>query len=396
MAELAVVVISTDPEQRNLLQMMVDGTGIARTVLTLAAFPVGITDMVLRRIQDTRADVLLLDIPSQTPTTALHAIELLQEEAPKSAVFTVGDMNQPQVIVAAMRAGAREYLERPPKANQLVEAFARLASSQHKGQSGTERGQVFTVLNAKGGSGATTVAVNTALALHHLYGNVALVDLAPLGHAALHLNIKPVFTVEDALRNLHRLDPSLLEGFMTRHAEGLWLLAGPSQPLAMESSAGDFARLFDLLVSQYQHVVVDASTRFDRATRIVCDLSQKVLLVAHADVTSLWSAAQIQNYLSESGKRNRMYLVLNRFQKIPGFSEEDAEKATHLRLLGKIPNHYAAVISSIDRGDPVAQENRNNSEIARSFRSIATALGAGRDPTQAKARSLFRGKNKES
>ena len=394
MAELAVVVISTDAEQRNLLQLMVDGTGIARTVLTLPGFPVGITDLVLRRIQDTRADVLLLDIPSENPATALHAIELLQNEVPKSAVFAVGEMNQPQVIVAAMRSGAREYLERPPKANQLVEAFARLTSSHHKGQSGGERGQVFTVLNAKGGSGATTVAVNTALALQRQHGNVALVDLAPLGHAALHLNIKPVFTVEDALRNLHRLDPSLLEGFMTRHAEGLWLLAGPHQPLPMESSAGDFARLFDLLVSQYHHVVVDASTRLDRATRIVCDLSQKVLLVAHTDVTSLWSAAQIQNYLSESGKHDRMCLVLNRFHKIPGFSAEDAERATHLKILWKIPNHYAAVINSIDRGDPVAQEN--NSEIAKSFQGMASALVAGGNAAQPKPRSFFRGKSKES
>ena len=45
----------------------------------------------------------------------------------------------------------------------------------------------------KGGNGATTVAVNLALALQSAYGQTALVDLAPLGHAALHMNLKPVF-----------------------------------------------------------------------------------------------------------------------------------------------------------------------------------------------------------
>ena len=88
------------------------------------------------------------------------------------------------------------------------------------------RGKVFTVVNAKGGSGATTIAVNLALALHSAHGNVALIDIAPLGHAALHMNVKPQFTVVDAIRNLHRLDSSLLDSFMTRHNGGLQLLAG--------------------------------------------------------------------------------------------------------------------------------------------------------------------------
>ena len=38
-------------------------------------------------------------------------------------------------------------------------------------------GKVFAVVNAKGGSGATTVAVNLALALQSAHGNTALVDL---------------------------------------------------------------------------------------------------------------------------------------------------------------------------------------------------------------------------
>ena len=84
--------------------------------------------------------------------------------------------------------------------------------------------------NAKGGSGATTVAVNLALALQSAHGQAALVDLAPLGHCSLHLNVKPVFSVTDATRNLHRMDSSLLESFMTRHNGGLQLLAGSNVP----------------------------------------------------------------------------------------------------------------------------------------------------------------------
>ena len=113
---------------------------------------------------------------------------------PDAAVFAIGSMTQPQVIVSAMRAGAREFIERPTTTTDLLEAFVRLSSSQRKVKREGPRGKIFTVVNAKGGSGATTVAVNLALALQSAHGNVALVDLAPLGHAALHLNLKPLFT----------------------------------------------------------------------------------------------------------------------------------------------------------------------------------------------------------
>ena len=59
----------------------------------------------------------------------------------------------------------------------------------------------------------------------------------------------------------------------------------------------------------------------DATTRLVCNISETVLLVTHADVASLWSATRIQQYLGETGGRERVRLVLNRFRKIAGFSE---------------------------------------------------------------------------
>ena len=123
----------------------------------------------------------------------------------------------------------------------------KLRERQRKVQREEIRGKVFTVVNAKGGSGATTVAVNVALALQATHGSVALVDIAPLGHAALHMNLKPLFSVADAVRNLHRLDASLLESYMTRDSSGLQVLAGPSVPAATEPTNSEIARLFTII-----------------------------------------------------------------------------------------------------------------------------------------------------
>jgi len=388
MPELSVVVVAQDNEQRAVLQVLVDGTSVARVAHACASYPGVATDPVLRRVRSANPAVVLVDVPSENPALALRCIELIHQELTGAVIFAVGSMAQPQAIVSAMRAGAREYIERPTTTTDLLEAFVRLTASQRKVEREGPRGKVFTVVNAKGGSGATTTAVNLALALHAAHGNVALMDIAPLGHAALHMNLKPQFTVTDAIRNLHRLDSSLLESFMTRHNDGLQLLAGVNVPVAVEPATAEFARLFDLLVGHFRYVVVDASSRVDATTRLVCNLSETVLLVAHADVASLWSATRIQQYLGETGGRERVRLVLNRFRKIAGFTEADAEAAAGVKLLWKIPNHYVAVSGAIDRGVPLMHQSY--SEIARSFSGLAAALTENDIDVKRKAWSLFK------
>jgi pilus assembly protein CpaE len=387
MAELSVVIVATDSEQRAVLQVLVDGTSVARTVHSAAAYPAIASDPLIPRVQGLQPDVILVDIPVDATTAALNAIEVFHQEMPGTAVFAIGTMSQPQLIVSAMRVGAKEFIERPTTTTDLLEAFVRLSTNQRKVKRDGPRGKVFTVVNAKGGSGATTIAVNLALALQAAHGNVALVDLAPLGHATLHLNLKAPFTVADAIRNLHRMDSSLLESFMTRDPGGLQLLAGANTPMPTEPSTAEFARLFDMLVTHFRYVVVDASSRLDSATRLVGNLSETVLLIAHADVASLWSAARIVQFLGETNGREHVKLVLNRFRKIPGFHETDAETASGASLLWRIPNQYFAVSSAIDRGVPLMQQN---TEIARSFNGLAATLTQNDDDVKRSTWSLFK------
>jgi FixJ family two-component response regulator len=67
-----------------------------------------------------------VDIPVDNSPFALLVIELLNQEVPESAIFAIGSLHQPQVIVNAMRAGAREFIERPTTAADLLDAFVRL------------------------------------------------------------------------------------------------------------------------------------------------------------------------------------------------------------------------------------------------------------------------------
>ena len=126
----------------------------------------------------------------------------------------------------------------------------------------------------------------------------------------------------------------------------------------------------------------------DSTTRLVCNLSESVLLVGHTDVASLWSAARVLQFLSETGSRERVRLVLNRFRKVPGFTEADAETAAGAKLLWKIPNSYLSVSAGIDRGVPIMQQN--HTEIARSFAGLASVLTQNDIEVKRTAWSLFK------
>src|SRR5579863_7265355 len=369
---IAVALLTEDREHLSALKERLETTRLGRAVFSQVGFPAGPTDPILRQIQDSRAEVVILDIPVQDSQRAINAVELIHATTQQIAIFANGEMTQPANIVASMRAGACEYLDNSAGAEAWLEALTRFSSSRTRVRGGVGKAPIFTFLSAKGGAGATTAAVNTAMALQQTHGNVVLVDFAPIGHAALHLNLRPQFGVLDALQNLHRLDVSLLDGLMTTTKEGLHLLAGPQQPNDAVATPGELARLFDLLVNHYSYVVIDASSRLDATTRLLSDLSNAVLVVAQTDVVSLWSAGRIHSFLEAGTGRDRMRMVLNRYKKIPGFTDEDVEQATNCKVLWKVPNAFHAVSPAIDHGTPVVLQEAP--EVSRSFRALAAAL----------------------
>src|SRR6266550_430826 len=329
---IAVTLLTEDKERVSVLQHRLEATNMGRNVFTHVGFPASAIDPVVRQIQDVRTEVVLVDIDSYNVQRAISAIELIHSTTSDIAIFAIGPMNDPSTIVSTMRAGAREYLELHAGSEALVEAFTRFASARGKTRTTSGRARVFTVTNAKGGAGATTVAVNTAIALQESHGGV----------------------------------------LMTHCKGGLQLLAGPQQPHSLVPTVAEMARLFDLLVAHFRYVIVDCSGRLDQTSRMLCDLSNAVLLVAQTDVVSLWSASKIRAFLEEGSGRDRVRLVLNRYKKIPGFSDEDVAKATNCALIWKLPNNYQSIAPAIDKGAPVALHDSH--DIGRSFRSLAATL----------------------
>jgi len=186
--------------------------------------------------------------------------------------------------------------------------------------------------------------------------------------------VRPTFGVVDALQNLHRLDASLLEGLMTQCKGGVQLLAGPQQPQNQNPTAAELARLFDLLVAHFRYVVVDCSGRLDQTARQLCDLPTPSLR-SHRP---MWFRCGAPAGFAISGRERNPGPGSHRaqpLQKIPGFTDEDVEKATTCKLLWKVPNNFQSVAPAIDKGSAGgARKQRDRPLISIAGRDAGAGL----------------------
>jgi hypothetical protein len=82
-------------------------------------------------------------------------------------------------------------------------------------------------------------------------------------------------------------------------------------------------------------------------------------------------------------------VVLNRYKKIPGFTDEDVEQVTNCKVLWKVPNAYHMISPSIDNGTPIVLQE--GPEISRSFRALAATLAAASSNSDGSADLVYGG-----
>src|SRR5258708_35161732 len=131
---IAVSILAENPERLAMLQQRIESTQAGHVVFAQASFPASMSDSAIRRIQDSHTEIVLLDIDPQVSGRAIQAIELIHTNV-NGSVFAVGALNDSAVIVAAMRAGAREYLEHDATTESFSAGVKRVDSSCTKAHS---------------------------------------------------------------------------------------------------------------------------------------------------------------------------------------------------------------------------------------------------------------------
>ncbi len=287
----------------------------------------------------------------------------LKVTAPKSAVVAMAESSDPKDILAAMRLGVREYLtvaEGGP--DRLTAEFneAALRVRKEAQTSGHVQGEMWTVVGAKGGVGASHLALNLGWALSQNVGRrVALADLDLAGgDAAFLLDLEPKTTVLDAVRNFDRLDPILMDALLIDIAPGLRLLAAPSDPVAAEEVGEEHVeRMLDRLLAGYEFLVADVPSRLDAASVVALERADRIIVVLEASLPCLKAARRLLSLCDRLGRDDgRVQVVVNRFDSRGALAKREVERVLARSVLAWLPNDYKAIVNAGNAGRPVLKD----------------------------------------
>ncbi len=238
------------------------------------------------------------------------------------------------------------------------------------------QGQIFAFVGAKGGVGTTTLAVNVAAALARVSGDRTLfIDLhMSYGDAAVFLGAEPRFSVVDAIENTHRLDESFFDSLVVPTKSRVHLLASADR----STHGADLGRVGTLLhfaAAHYRYTFLDVP-RSEAAALDALESVSRIVIVANQELATVRNAGRMATALRQRYGKDRIRVVLTRYDKQAEISQEDVERVIGVAVKHVVPSDYRAALQALNKGRPLALEP--GTRLADAFTTIASDLGGVR------------------
>ncbi len=342
-------------------------------------------------ISQTSPDICMVAIDAD-PTKGLALLRDLSESSPDCALLAMSSSTDGQLILQAMRAGAREFLAVPLVIEELVGALERIRAQKGGGEGGAKRAcQTIAVAGATGGAGTTSIAVNVGSILASESDSmVALVDLdLAIGVADVFLDAIPDYTIVDVAQNVSRLDFSLLKRSLTKHASGLYLLPRPVQLQDAELVTPEsLQRVLGLLKATFTHLILDLSKSFNPVDIRAMELADDIILVTQLDLPGLRNTVRLLTSLEAiDGLIDKVKVVVNRAGLDEGqISLKKAQDTIGRDIFWQIPNNYRTMVEMRNNGVPLI-EQAPKAAITQAFVEFTHALTGKESHTQADSES---------
>lgn len=340
-------------------------------------------------VAQTNPDIGLVCI-DEDPEKALDLVRQLGEASPNCAVLVVSSSSDGNLILQALRAGAKEFLTQPVRIEDLLGALGRISERRTgRGENRPRGSQVIAVAGATGGVGTTSVAVNLGCALAANEKNsVALIDLdLCLGDADVFLDTIPDYTLVDVAQNVTRLDFTLLKRSLTKHSSGLYLLPRPVQIEDMRLiGAEDLQRVIGLLKATFTHLVLDLSKSFSNIDMMALEMANHVLLVTQLDLPCLRNVVRLMMSFNEMDNlAGKVRILVNRAGLEQGqITLKKAEETIGKEIYWQLPNDYRTMVEVRNNGVPLV-EQAPKAAITQSILALSEALCADEKAPQAEA-----------
>ena len=324
------------------------------------------------RARQLKPQVVLLDLGSD-PAMAVDLVRYIASLNPSVHVVGLHSRNDSQVILQSLRAGAVEFLYAPFDLSTQREAISRLRRLVvPESLQRSEAGHAVAFSSSKPGSGASTVATQTAFSLHRLTGKKILLADCDLtgGTIGFYLKLSHNYSLLDALQHVEHLDAALWNSLAVNYG-GVDILPAPAIPYA---DAVDGARL-RMLVEQarqiYDWVILDLPTIFSATSLMATAECERAFLVSTADLPSLHLTRKALTMLNQLGfPKERFHVLVNRLDRREEISIGDIEKLFGCGVHASLPNDYFALHRVVTLGQPLGAEN----DLGRAIENVARRL----------------------
>ncbi|MFH0703304.1 MAG: AAA family ATPase [bacterium] len=366
------IIIDTDDGARYTLKTNVEASNIMKVIGDYNNHVAGYNAV----IQEKPA-VVFLDV-SENLNLSIEIIEKICLHHRFCIIFVSSYESSPEIIIKAMRAGAREFLTKPIDSHVLMAALKKAKTLLTADPTYSQSSKIFTVFSNKGGIGKTTIATNLAVSLADITGKkVALVDLnLQLGDITTFLDISPSFDISYVVTQLSRVDEAFLLSTLEKYKnKELYILADPPYlEQAEEITSEQVATVLSILKSVFSYVVIDTSSNFDNQTLCALDMADNILLVSMINLPSIRNSQRcLELFERLNYTKDQTKLIINRYVPDNEITVEDVEDALGHSIYWKIPNNYFTVISSINRGIPLSMLEAD-SNISKNFMELAALL----------------------
>ena len=330
---------------------------------------------------------------------AIKLIRQLNSESPKTAIISAAHNASSDLLLQSLRAGAREFLQLPIRAEELKTVLDRVAEfCAVQVETPKKKGRMVAVFSSKGGCGTSFMATNLAASTN---ARTVLVDLnLQAGDLPLFLGVDPKYSFADMAENRNRLDDALINSFVTPYSSSLSLLAAPKEAdSADEIEPEHVFEVLQRLRESYDYVVLDPQHTFDSITLAALDQSDEIVLILTLDIPAIRSTQRALEIFDRLGyPRKKIRIVVNRWSKQIDLDLRQVEKFLGEPVIGFVPSDYQMAVTSINLGRPLVQSDPN-SKIAQEIKRVARTIVTGQiavhedpQPRRTVWNSLFKNK----
>jgi len=380
---ISLLIASSDDHFREMVRENLLNVPTAKVIAEYQEVTANLYIRILQDLERNPEAALMIDLGGDTEVS-LKALERVKQAAPDLYVMASSFSAESEIVIAALRAGANDFLTQPMRRTDFRDSMARLEKAPRRAAVASSKlGKIYSFLGTKGGVGTTTLAVNFASVLAQRKQQTVLLDLDWTGNdVAMQLSAAPQYTLQEVGENLDRMDQALFEGFVTRDPLGFFLV-GPPDSLDTRAHFTEpmFREFATFLVEKYESIVVDAGRSLvDEVVLGSLQTSSTVFLVITQDFPAIRNAQRYVAALMRMGfNQDQLKVVVNHYQKRHGAntaSLEQIQQTLNQPVFYGIPDS-PAVVAAINRGRPFVADRQAAGDLDRIFRAfVDKATGA--------------------